>query len=338
MPTIISHAAIPLALGVTLGSKKVSRRLLAAGMIASMMPDLDVVGLKLGIEYANQFGHRGASHSIAFALALGALAALVAPWLRTSRWIAGVFVAVACVSHPLLDMCTTGGLGAAIWWPLSDHRLFFPSQFIKVSPLTVDRFIGPAGIAVIKSEILWIWLPCCAAILASYNIRTRLPSFHVTPNGIFRPIAMANELSTYSVAIALTLVCHIVSNGHLLGTAGMLTVFAIGRYLQMRKLGPDGEPIVAIKDGLLLFRNPGFRKTVESIPLDDIEQVKVYGERRNRHYRFLLKGRDAKVLSLLQYRDAEQSVIDFLRKILPEKVIVANAPETFFEKVRGESA
>ena len=173
MPTILAHAAIPLALGVVLGSNKVSRKLLVAGMIASMLPDLDVIGLKLGVEYTNQFGHRGASHSIAFALALGMLAAFLAPVLRASRWIAGAFVAVACVSHPLLDMCTTGGLGAALWWPLSDHRLFFPTQFIKVSPLTADRFFGPGGIAVMKSEFLWIWLPCCAVMLAAREMRSR---------------------------------------------------------------------------------------------------------------------------------------------------------------------
>ena len=338
MPTIISHAAIPLALGVALGSKKISRRLLVAGMIASMMPDLDVIGLKLGIEYANQFGHRGASHSIAFALAIGALAAFLAPWLRAGRWIAGAFVTLACVSHPLLDMCTTGGLGAALWWPLSEQRLFFPLQFIKVSPLTAERFFGPGGIAVIKSEILWIWLPCCAVMLAAYDMRTRLPTFHVTQNGVFKPIAMARELGFYGIVIALTLVCHFVGNGHLMGAVAMFATMAILRYLKMRKLGPDGDPIVAIQDGKLLFRNPRLMQTVETIPLGDIEQVKIYGQQGNRHYRFLLQNQDAKDLSLLQESSPEHAVIAFLQERLQEKVLVAKAPETFFEKVRGERA
>jgi len=338
MPTIISHAAIPLAIGVALGPQRISRRLLVAGMIASMMPDLDVIGLKLGIEYANQFGHRGASHSIAFALALGVLAAFLAPWLRAKRWVAGAFVAVACVSHPLLDMCTTGGLGAALWWPLSDQRLLFPSQFIKVSPLTAERFFGPGGIAVMKSEILWIWLPCCAAMLAAYDLRMRLPSFHVTKNGVFKPVAMARELSFYCIAIALTLVWHIVGNGHMMGAVGLFVAMAFMRYIQTRKLGPEGDPIVAVKNGTLMFRNPGFSKTVDSIPLEDIEQVKIYGQHGNRHYRFLLKGQDAKDLSLLQNNEAEQAVITYLQETLQEKVLIAKAPETFFEKVRGEQA
>lgn len=336
MPTIISHAAIPLTLGIALGPKRISRRLLVAGMVASMIADLDVVGLKFGIEYANQFGHRGASHSLAFALALGALAAFLAPWLRATRGVAAAFMAAACASHPLLDMCTTGGLGAALWWPLSDQRLFFPSRFIKVSPLTADRFLGPDGMAVIKSEVLWIWLPCCVVLLGAWDRRTRLPSFQVTQHGIFKPVAMRRELSLYGVAAALALLCHIVGNGHLLGAVGMFVAMATMRYFEMRKLGPDGEPIVAVMGNTLLFRNPGFRQTVESMPLAGIEQVKVYGQEGNRHYRFLLTGRDAKDLSLLQNKDAEQAVIEFLKQTLPQKVIVAKAPETFFEKIRGE--
>lgn len=176
MPTILTHPAIPLALGVVLGPNRISRRLLLAGMVASIVPDMDVIAFKLGIEYANQLGHRGASHSIVFALALGMLAALAAPWLNTKRWVAMAFVSVACVSHPLLDMLTTGGLGAAIWWPFSDQRHFFPFQFIRVSPLTMGRFLGPAGLTVIKSELLWVWLPCIALMLTAFATRRRAAS------------------------------------------------------------------------------------------------------------------------------------------------------------------
>jgi hypothetical protein len=34
MPTIITHAAVPLTLGIALGSKRISRCLLMAGMVA----------------------------------------------------------------------------------------------------------------------------------------------------------------------------------------------------------------------------------------------------------------------------------------------------------------
>ena len=338
MPTILTHAAIPLTLGVALGPTRIPRRLLLAGMFAAIVPDMDVIAFKLGIEYANQLGHRGASHSPAFALALGGLAALLASWLRTRAWVAWAFVSLACASHPLLDMCTTGGLGVALWWPFSDQRLFFPAQFIKVSPLTLERLLGPAGIAVIKSEIMWVWLPCLAFMLAAWDMRTRPPAFHATPNGVFKPVAKTREIGVYGIAIALALIWHFAGNGRMMGAVGIFSAMAVVRYVQLRSIRPDGEPIVAIEDGKLLFRNPGFRRMVEQIPLRDIEQVKVYGQQGNRHYRFLLAGQEAKDLSLLQNNDAEQAVISFLQDALQEKVVIAKAPETFFERVRGERA
>lgn len=176
MPTILTHPAIPLALGVVLGPNRISRRLLLAGMVAAIVPDMDVIAFKLGIEYANQLGHRGASHSLVFALALGMLAALAAPWLQAKRWVTFAFVSIACVSHPLLDMLTTGGLGAAIWWPFSDQRHFFPVQFIRVSPLTMARVLGPAGLTVIKSELLWVWLPCLSLMVTAHAMRNSAPT------------------------------------------------------------------------------------------------------------------------------------------------------------------
>src|SRR4051812_50090091 len=73
MPTILTHAAVPLALRLGVGGKAIPARLLACGAIASMLPDLDVVGMRFGVAYTSDFGHRGFTHSIFFA-ALVALA------------------------------------------------------------------------------------------------------------------------------------------------------------------------------------------------------------------------------------------------------------------------
>lgn len=335
MPTIITHAAIPLALGVTLGSRKISRPLLAAGMVAAMMPDLDVIAFRLGMEYADQFGHRGATHSIALALALGGLAALIASRLRAKPWVAMAFVFTSCVSHPLLDMCTTGGLGVALWWPFSDQRLFFPMQFIRVSPLTLDRFMGPAGIMIIRSEFLWVWLPCFALMLAAYAFRTRLPNFHTTQSGVYRPIDKKREMVISIAAIGLAFAWHFAGDRRLFGAITLMSLITIGRYSRLGKTGPDGDPIVSAENGTLLFTNPGFMQLFDRIPLADIEQVKVYGPKGNRFFRVEFTGRAAKVYPTALNHEAEQAVISFLRKLLPERVVVARAPDTFFEKVRG---
>lgn len=159
MPSILSHPAVPLALGLALGQRVISGRLLIAGIVASVLPDLDVLAFRLGIPYAHDLGHRGASHSIAFAVLLGLVALAFAVHLRASKKAAFLFVLAAAASHGLLDMLTNGGLGVALAWPFSDGRYFFPAQVIEASPLSLRRFFSPAGAAVMTSELLWIWLP-----------------------------------------------------------------------------------------------------------------------------------------------------------------------------------
>ena len=41
MPTVITHAAVPLCIGLGLGSKVIPPRLLFAGIILAMLPDAD---------------------------------------------------------------------------------------------------------------------------------------------------------------------------------------------------------------------------------------------------------------------------------------------------------
>ena len=62
MPTVLTHPAVPLAIGLGLGKDVTSTPLLIAGVAVSMMPDLDVLAFRYGISYASVFGHRGFSH------------------------------------------------------------------------------------------------------------------------------------------------------------------------------------------------------------------------------------------------------------------------------------
>ena len=124
MPTIFTHPALPLAAGTIIGPKWVSRRLLLAGIAASVLPH---------------------GTTLSMALAMGALTAVIAPWLRAKRWVAMAFVLAAGASHSLLDMVTTA-----------------------------KHFQGPDGVAVIRSEIVWVWLPCLAAMLVAYAMRRRI--------------------------------------------------------------------------------------------------------------------------------------------------------------------
>ncbi|KAF1719650.1 metal-dependent hydrolase [Pseudoxanthomonas wuyuanensis] len=170
MPTIITHAIVPLAIGLGLGRKAVPPRLLLAGMAAAVLPDLDVVAFKFGIAYADALGHRGFSHSLAFASFLGLLAACLRRWLRASRWLSFAFVAAAAASHPLLDMLTNGGLGVALWWPWSEQRFFASWRMIEVSPF-IHQFFSARGAQVLLSELRWVWLPAMAGSVVLVAMR-----------------------------------------------------------------------------------------------------------------------------------------------------------------------
>ncbi len=142
-----------------LGGHHIPKRLLVAGVVASILPDLDVLAFRFHTAYGDVLGHRGASHSLAFALLMGLLAFALAKHLKTGRAAAFWFVAVCTASHGVLDMFTNGGFGAALWWPLSDVRVFAPWQVIEVSPLSLRRVFSAKGLQVLQSELLWIWLP-----------------------------------------------------------------------------------------------------------------------------------------------------------------------------------
>ena len=166
MPTVFTHTAVPLAIGIGLGMGVVSPRLFLAGVIASIAPDLDVTGFRFGIAYSDIEGHRGLLHSLAFALLLALLAACVAGPLRSIRGRAFAFVLASAASHGLLDMLTNGGLGVAYFWPLSEARHFFAWHPIKVSPLSLHRLQGAVGQAVMASELRFVWLPALGLCLS----------------------------------------------------------------------------------------------------------------------------------------------------------------------------
>ena len=160
MPTIFSHPAVPLALGFGLGKEIVSRRLLLAGVAASILPDLDVVAFSFGIPYEHEFGHRGFSHSFLFAAFVPLVGACVHRSLDSSFSISFGFLFLATASHGVLDAFTNGGLGIALFWPWSDQCYFARYQLIEVAPLDVSDFLSSYGFRVILSELRWVWLPC----------------------------------------------------------------------------------------------------------------------------------------------------------------------------------
>src|SRR4051812_36613774 len=113
MASILTHALLALALGKTVTSRPMPARFWVAGAACAMLPDADAVGFWMGVPYDHLLGHRGLSHSLAFAavLAVGATRlcfGAVPPFARLWWQLAAYFFACTA-SHGLLDMCTNGG-------------------------------------------------------------------------------------------------------------------------------------------------------------------------------------------------------------------------------------
>jgi inner membrane protein len=119
----------------------------------SLAPDLDVIGFRFGIRYAEPFGHRGATHSLLVAALGGLLVAFLARETTPRRASFALVCAVLLASHGLLDTLTDGGLGVALLWPFSNERYFAPWRPIPVAPIG-GRMFSARGLRVLAIETL----------------------------------------------------------------------------------------------------------------------------------------------------------------------------------------
>jgi inner membrane protein len=171
MPTVMTHAVVGVALGTLVSFPARCRLFWILSATLPVLPDLDVLGLALGIRFHSMWGHRGISHSLAAALVIGLLTALVV-YRRLGMRLASLtlYFALITASHGVLDAFTSGGPGVAFWAPFDDTRYFFPWRPIPVSPLA-PQFFSEWGWHAFKTELLLIWLP--SAIVAAAGIVRR---------------------------------------------------------------------------------------------------------------------------------------------------------------------
>ncbi len=166
MASALSHAVAAAGIGAAFYRRNVPRAVWIAGIFCSVIPDLDVIGFRFGFRYGDFWGHRGFTHSLMFAALLAAVATGIIKRLQSKISPASLFAYffLATASHGLLDAMTDGGLGVAFFSPLHNGRYFLPWRPIRVSPIGITRFFPHRGLAVLQTEILWVWLPSIAVI------------------------------------------------------------------------------------------------------------------------------------------------------------------------------
>jgi inner membrane protein len=172
----LSHAIAALSIGTCFYRPRMSKRVWAAGVFCSVLPDIEVIGFRFGIRYADFWGHRGFTHSLVFAALLASVVAIIvfrrgAPGIGRFPLFSYLFLATA--SHGVLDAMTNGGLGVAFFSPFDNRRYFLPWRPIRVSPIAFGRFFSQQGYLILKNELLWIWLP--AGLFAVLVLMIRCP-------------------------------------------------------------------------------------------------------------------------------------------------------------------
>ena len=161
MASVFTHAFAAAAMGsVYARGRELPARFWVLAMLLAVLPDADVAAFFFGVPYGDALGHRGFTHSLAFALLAGVVTVALLFRDAGDKAALAAFFALATASHPFLDALTNGGLGVAFFWPFSDARYFFPFRPVEVSPIGVGAFFSRWGLAVILSELVWVWLPC----------------------------------------------------------------------------------------------------------------------------------------------------------------------------------
>jgi inner membrane protein len=95
------------------------RKKIFIGAVLAISPDLDfILTWFLGL---NDTWHRGFSHSLVFAVIIGALTALLIRSENNLRW--ALIYSLAVASHGLLDILVSLKSGVELFWPITSKRI-----------------------------------------------------------------------------------------------------------------------------------------------------------------------------------------------------------------------
>lgn len=154
MATIYTHAVVGLGLARLGTARPMPWAYWGLAAFLPIIPDFDALS---NAAYGDPLGHRGITHSLAFALVLGVLAAGVTfRYFRTKWWLlSGLFFAIIA-SHGLLDALTKGGRKVPLFWPLAgQYGNWGPIPVSDLSCDLSDLWYSRA----LHAEWLWVWLP-----------------------------------------------------------------------------------------------------------------------------------------------------------------------------------
>lgn len=184
-------------------ARSTKERIVAMGTFGALaiLPDADVAGVALGLDYHGAYGHRGYTHSVLFAVTIAGLAYVVARKWGTRPWFTALLAFLAVISHGLLDAMTYRTRGMPFIWPLSDLRVTFPWRHIPPAPVGTN-YLSQRGLEVAAVEFVYFLpvtlaaftpararLACWFGRLAFWRNRLPAVTAPVLANGSLAPVA-----------------------------------------------------------------------------------------------------------------------------------------------------
>lgn len=169
----LGHVAVALAAarlhaGRAAPSRDLVRRALAFSAV-SLAPDLDVIGMSLGVPNEHALAHRGATHALILGPLAGALVLAAGAFTRKLHARAAALVAVVLMSHGPLDAMVDGGCAPALLWPWTSERYWAPWRPIPQSPIGL-YLLSPRGAYVLAVELV-LFLPLIVFALRTRSVR-----------------------------------------------------------------------------------------------------------------------------------------------------------------------
>lgn len=160
----LSHYLFAWLIGRKLKIERVYCRVLVLG---GLLPDIDILSIVFGIEYAREF-HGTMTHSIFIAIALAlALAFLSGLIFRIELWRSSEYAVLGVVIHIFLDVFNVSSFakfGGRFLWPLYPRSLFIREfvtfEYANAIYLAILLLLLLGGVYLILKKIYpWsIWL------------------------------------------------------------------------------------------------------------------------------------------------------------------------------------
>src|ERR1041384_1309123 len=103
----VGHIAVGMAAARVTSGRVLTDRPSGGAMLfwaaLSMLPDADVIGFPLGVRYGDEWGHRGATHSLLFAALVGVAVGILAPRFRAPALRTAIAATLVVATHGPLD-------------------------------------------------------------------------------------------------------------------------------------------------------------------------------------------------------------------------------------------